>query len=186
MTDDTMETFNDELLEQSNADAQDGVPSSGANDMTQEENRIELLEEEKKELQDKYLRLYSEFENYRRRTAKEGMELRQLASKDLIMELLPVLDDFERGLDVAAKTGNGEAAIEGMGLIYNKLKGILERRGLKHMDSKEKEFDPDLHEALTKLPAPNADMKGKVIDEIEKGYLIHDKVIRHAKVVVAE
>jgi molecular chaperone GrpE len=114
------------------------------------------------------------------------MELRLSASKDLIMELLPVIDDFERGLEAVAKTGNEAAAVEGMGLIYNKMKAILERKGLKAMESKEKEFDPDLHEALTKLLAPNANMKGKVLDEIEKGYLLHDKVIRHAKVVVAE
>lgn len=152
----------------------------------EEVDPIEVLEKEKKDLQDKYLRLYSEFENYRRRTARESLEMRQQASRDLIVEMLPVLDDFERGLDSIKKAETVDGLQEGVELIYGKFKGILEKKGLKPMASKEKDFDLDFHEALTKMPAPNKKMKGKVLDEIEKGYLLHDKVIRHAKVVVAE
>jgi len=151
-----------------------------------EQNIVQQLEEEKRELQDKYIRLYSEFENFRRRTAKESIELRQNASKDLIVELLPVLDDFERGLLAIANSEDVKTASEGVTLIFSKMRNILEKRGLKAMESKEKEFDIEFHEALTKFPAPNPDMKGKVLDEIEKGYLLNEKVIRHAKVVVAE
>ena len=147
---------------------------------------VAQLEEEKKELQDKYIRLYSEFENFRRRTARENQEFRLTASKGLIVALLPVLDDFERGLDAISKNEDVKTASDGMLLVFNKMKGILEKKGLKAIESKEKEFDIEFHEALTKFPAPNPDMKGKVMDEIEKGYLLHDKVIRHAKVVVAE
>ena len=102
----------------------------------QQEDKVTQLEQEKKELQDKYLRLYSEFENFRRRTAKENIELRQSASKDLIFDLLPVMDDFERGLDAIRKSDASESLTEGVELIYNKFKGILERKGLKPMNSK--------------------------------------------------
>ncbi|MFY0672648.1 MAG: nucleotide exchange factor GrpE [Bacteroidia bacterium] len=151
-----------------------------------EKNPLAELEEEKKELQDKYIRLYSEFENFRRRTAKEKQELRLVASQDLMVDLLPILDDFERGIEAMAKAADVKSASDGVELIYNKFKGILSKKGLKPIEAKEKEFDLDLHEALTKFPAPNPEMKGKVMDEIEKGYTLHDKVIRHAKVVVAE
>lgn len=158
-----------------------------AGEETQEEvDPIAELEKEKRELQDKYVRLYSEFENFRRRTARESLEMRQQASKDLIVELISVLDDFERGMDSIKKADQVDALHEGVELIYGKFKGILEKKGLKPMESKEKDFDLDFHEALTKMPAPSKKMKGKVLDEIEKGYLLHDKVIRHAKVVIAE
>lgn len=157
-----------------------------AEETVEEIDPVAQLEEEKKELQDKYIRLYSEFENYRRRTARENIELRQQAAKDLIFDLLPIIDDFERGLDVIKKSESTESLAEGVELIYNKFKGILEKKGVKPMNSKETEFDPELHEALTKMPAPDKKLKGKVLDEIEKGYLLHDKVLRHAKVVVAE
>jgi len=157
-----------------------------AEETVEEIDPVAQLEEEKKELQDKYIRLYSEFENYRRRTARENIELRQQAAKDLIFDLLPIVDDFERGLDVIKKSESTESLAEGVELIYNKFKGVLEKKGLKPMNSKETEFDPELHEALTKMPAPDKKLKGKVLDEIEKGYLLHDKVLRHAKVVVAE
>ena len=160
-------------------------------DVAENEKEAELdplaqLEEEKKDLQDKYIRLYSEFENFRRRTAKEKQELRLVASQDLIVDLLPVLDDFERGIDAISKVGDVKSAGEGVELIFNKFKGVLLKKGLKAIEAKEKEFDLDFHEALTKFPAPSPEMKGKVIDEIEKGYTLHDKVIRHSKVVVAE
>ncbi len=149
------------------------------------DDKIEELEGKVAEINDKYLRLFSEFDNFRRRTAKERLELSKSASAKLVESLLPVLDDFDRGM--SAITGDDEVskgAREGMELIYNKFIAILKREGLEEMNSKGKEFDTDFHEALTKIPAPEEDLKGKVVDVIEKGYLMNEKVIRYAKVVV--
>ncbi len=149
------------------------------------DDKIEELEAKVAEINDKYLRLFSEFDNFRRRTAKERLELSKSASAKLVESLLPVLDDFDRGM--AAIAGDDEAskgAREGMELIYNKFMAILKREGLEEMNSKGNEFDTDFHEALTKIPAPEEDLKGKVVDVIEKGYLMNEKVIRYAKVVV--
>lgn len=132
---------------------------------------------------EKYLRLYSEFENFRRRTTKERLEWMQNASKDMIEAVLPVVDDMERALN-ALKTGGDSTASEGMELIFKKLYGILERKGLKPMNAKGEDFNPDLHEAVTQFAAPSPELVGKVIDEIEKGYFLNDKVLRFAKVVV--
>ncbi|MGV3763962.1 nucleotide exchange factor GrpE [Parapedobacter sp.] len=133
---------------------------------------------------DKYMRLYAEFDNYKRRVAKERIELMQSAGKDVIANLLPVLDDLDRALK-AFETATEVAPIqEGVSLVTQKLKTILTNQGLKEMESIGKPFDADLQEAITNVPAPSDDLKGKVIDEIEKGYFLHDKVLRHAKVVV--
>lgn len=134
---------------------------------------------------EKYLRLYSEFENFRRRTTKEKLEMIQNASKDLVVDLLPLVDDFERALKAMKSSGN-EAAVEGMELIYKKMLHTLEKRGLKAMVSAGEVFDTELHEAVTQFDAPSEDLKGKVIDELEKGYYLNDKVIRFAKVVVGK
>ncbi|WP_262248278.1 nucleotide exchange factor GrpE [Parapedobacter soli] len=133
---------------------------------------------------DKYLRLYAEFDNYKRRVAKERIELMQVAGKEVISNLLPVIDDLDRALK-AFETATEVAPIqEGISLVAQKLKTILANQGLKEMESIGKPFDADLQEAITNVPAPSDDLKGKVIDEIEKGYFLHDKVLRHAKVVV--
>lgn len=134
---------------------------------------------------EKYVRLYSEFENFRRRTVKERLELMQNASKDVITEMLSVVDDMERGLKAMQNSGDAKSA-EGLELIYKKLYSLLEKRGLKPMNAQGTPFDPELHEAVTQFDAPTEDMKGKVIDEIEKGYFLNDKVIRFAKVVVGK
>ena len=134
---------------------------------------------------DKYLRLYSEFENFRRRTTKERLEWMQNASKDLMVELLPIVDDMERALKAMQKSGDS-AAVEGMELIFKKLYGTLEKKGLKPMNAQGEVFDPEIHEAVTQFDAPTEEMKGKVIDELEKGYFLNDKVIRFAKVVVGK
>ena len=134
---------------------------------------------------DKYLRLYSEFENFRRRTTKERLEMMQNASKDLMVELLPIVDDMERALKAMQKSGDS-AAVEGMELIFKKLYGTLEKKGLKPMNAQGEVFDTEIHEAVTQFDAPTEDMKGKVIDELEKGYFLNDKVIRFAKVVVGK
>jgi molecular chaperone GrpE len=133
---------------------------------------------------DKYLRLYSEFDNFRKRTQRERLELLQNASADVIKSLLPVLDDFERAIRNNEKATDIQAINEGVQLVYNKFKGILTRNGLEPMDSAGEVFDVDKHEAITNIPAPSEDLKGKVVDEVEKGYSMNGKVIRFAKVVV--
>jgi len=144
------------------------------------------FEDKFNELNDKYLRLYSEFDNYRKRTSKERLELFKTAGQDIITDLLPVLDDFDRAIHNLENDDHNESVQTGVNLIYNKFKNILEGKGLKHFVSIEEMFDPEIHEAITKIPAPNKKMKGKVVDEIEKGYKLNDKVIRFAKVVVGE
>ncbi len=136
------------------------------------------------ELKDKYLRLYADFENFRRRTAKEKLDLIGTANEGLLKALIPVVDDFERAVQSMEKTDDVAAVKEGVLLIYNKLVKTLEGKGLKPMVSKGEPFDADLHESVTQFPAPSEDLKGKVIDEIEKGYYLNDKVIRFAKVIV--
>lgn len=132
------------------------------------------------EMNDKYLRLFSEFDNFRKRTNKERLELYKTASEDVIVAMLPVVDDFERALK-----SDGDANFkEGVELIYSKMLKTLQQKGLESMDAMGKEFDTDFHEAITNIPAPSPDMKGKVVDVIEKGYTLNDKVIRFAKVVV--
>jgi len=130
--------------------------------------------------------LAAEYDNYRRRTLKEKMELSKVAGEDILVNILPVMDDFERGLETIDKAKEVDAIKEGIHLIYNKFKEFLKQRGVKAIEAKEKEFDTDLHEAVTKIPAPKEELKGKVVDVIEKGYLLNDKVIRYAKVVIGE
>ncbi len=138
------------------------------------------------ELNDKYLRLAAEYDNYRRRTLKEKMELSKSAGEDILVNILPVMDDFERGLSNIDKAKDINAVKEGVELIYNKFGEFLKQRGVKEIEAKEKEFDTDLHEAITKIPAPNEKLKGKVVDVVEKGYYLNEKIIRFSKVVIGE
>jgi molecular chaperone GrpE len=137
------------------------------------------------EVNDKYLRLYSEFDNYRKRTLKEKIELGKTATSEVIKDILPVIDDLERAI---ASFGEPEGPChpmkEGIILIYNKFFNILAQKGLEQMKTIGEMFDTDRHEAVTKIPAPSPEMKGKVVDEIEKGYLLNGKVLRYAKVVI--
>lgn len=142
------------------------------------------LQEELAEMRDKFLRLFSEFDNYKKRTQKERLELLKSASADVILALLPVMDDFERAIRYQSSESSESDNQTGVHLIYNKMKSILDARGLKRMVSIGEEFNVDLHEAITNIPAPTEDMKGKVVDEAECGYFLNDKVIRHAKVIV--
>ena len=144
----------------------------------------EKLKLENAALNDKYLRLFAEFDNFKRRTQKERVELLQTAGKDVIISMLPVLDDFDRANKATENATDINAIREGVQLVHSKLKGILVQKGLKEMESINTAFDTDLHEAITKIPAPTDDLKGKVIDELEKGYTLNGKVIRFAKVVV--
>ena len=143
-------------------------------------------EERYAELNDKYLRLYSEYDNYRKRTNKERIELIGSAGTDVLKDLLPIMDDFERAI-LYNETAEDLAAIkEGMKLIYEKFKSTLNNKGLVALESKGKPFDSEFHEAIANVPAPDKNMVGKVVDDVEKGYLLNDKVIRYAKVVVGQ
>lgn len=144
----------------------------------------EKLQQDITALNDKYLRLFAEFDNYKRRTQKERIELLQTAGKDVVVSLLPVLDDFERAVKATENATEINAVRDGIILVQTKIKSILGQKGLKEMESLNTTFDTDMHEAITKIPAPTDDLKGKVIDELEKGYTLNDKVIRFAKVVV--
>jgi molecular chaperone GrpE len=144
------------------------------------------LKEKLDELNDKYLRLYSEFDNYRKRNIKERIELSRTASSDVILDLLPVLDDFERAVRSSDETEDCMVLREGINLIYNKFKGILEKKGLKPIDAIGSEFNTDFHEAITYTPAPADELKNKIVDELEKGYLLNDKVLRYTKVVIGQ
>ena len=144
----------------------------------------EKLQAELKEANDKYLRLYAEFDNYKRRTTKERIELLHSAGKDVLLSFLPVADDLERAIKAMESVSDVKAIKEGIILVSSKLKNTLGQKGIKEMESIGTVFDADIHEAITNVPAPSEDLKGKVIDEVEKGYYLNDKVLRFAKVVV--
>jgi len=147
------------------------------------DKKLKELEEKNNELNDKFLRLYSEFDNYRKRTIKEKIDLQKSASRDLVEDLLPVLDDFERALQAFKEDDAENEIFKGIELIYNKLFNILSQKGLEPMNSMGTDFNTDYHEAITNIEAGN-ELKGKVVDVIQKGYLLGDKVLRFAKVVV--
>src|SRR5690606_7147742 len=153
-------------------------------DTVEELSETDKLKQEISNANDKYLRLYAEFDNYKRRTSKERLDLLQTAGKDVIVSLLTILDDFERAEKSMENAQDIVAIKEGVGLIHQKLRSILTQKGLKEMNAAGTAFDADIHEAITNIPAPSDDLKGKVIDEVEKGYYLNDKVIRYAKVVV--
>ncbi len=145
---------------------------------TEEEYQLKV-----NELNDKYLRLYSEFDNFRKRTLKEKIDLSRTASEDVIKELLPVLDDFDRAISAMVATDQIDAVKEGVELIHSKMKAVFASKGLQEIKSIGENFNTDFHEAITSIPAASEDMKNKVVDEIQKGYTLYDKVIRFAKVV---
>ena len=153
---------------------------------SEEDDQVQKLTEELKEANDKYLRLAAEFDNYRKRNAKERNELIKSAGEDVIKSLLDVLDDSERAAQQLELSDDIKTNKEGVFLVFNKLKNVLQNRGLKAMESKEQEFNTELHEAITEIPAPNEALQGKVLDEVQKGYFLNDKIIRHAKVVVGK
>lgn len=149
------------------------------------DEKLTHLQEELAALNDKYLRLYSEFDNYRKRTLREKIELSKTASAEVITLLLPVIDDLERAILSHSQAGESVAPLtDGITLIYNKFLALMNQQGLEPMKSLGEVFDTDFHEAVTNIPAPKPDLKGKVVDEIQKGYQLNGKVIRFAKVVV--
>ncbi|MCL6524220.1 MAG: nucleotide exchange factor GrpE [Thermoflavifilum sp.] len=155
-------------------------------DEMEEPSVVAKLEAELAEYKDKYLRLAAEFDNYKKRTAKERLEWMQTAGKEVIVSLLDVLDDFDRAIQQMETAKDIESLKSGVMLIYNKFKSILQAKGLKEMETLHAHFNPELHEAISEVPAPNEQLKGKVLDYVQKGYLLNDKIIRHAKVVVGK
>lgn len=153
---------------------------------TEENNPQAALETQIKEVNDKYLRLAAEFDNYRKRMAKEKIDWIRNASEELIVHLLEVLDDTDRAIQQMEQTEDPKMIKEGIHLVFQKLKKKLESKGLEEIPAINEPFDTDLHEAITEIPAPTEDLKGKVIDQVSKGYKLNDKVIRHAKVVVGK
>ncbi len=149
-----------------------------------DDNELEKVKEELEAQKDKYIRLFAEFDNYKKRTAKEYVELRETAGKDVLISFLDVLDDVERAQKQIDATEDVAQIKEGVQLVFNKFKNTIQSKGIKAMESIGAEFNTDLHEAITEIPAPNDDMKGKVIDEVMKGYYLREKVLRFAKVVV--
>lgn len=178
-------TMDEELVRDEDAPSTESWEEPDDTESSIEKEDTESPEEKIAELNDRFLRLYSEFDNYRKRTLKEKIELSKTASAEVITDLLPVLDDFERAIKAFSETGDSNASLkEGIILIYNKFLNVLTQKGLEQMKTIGEPFDTDFHEAITNIPAPSPDLKGKVVDEIEKGYLLNGKVIRYAKVVV--
>ncbi len=167
-------------------DLQDVVVNQGDDNVESNEEVQDIdLSQQLAEAKDKYLRLFAEFDNYKKRTLKEKLDLIRTAAQDTVSSLLPVLDDFNRAKKASEESDN-ENFSEGVSLVYQKLNNTLQARGLQAMESTGEIFDPERHEAITEIPAPTEDMVGRVIDTVESGYLLKDKIIRYAKVVVGK
>jgi molecular chaperone GrpE len=150
------------------------------------EEQLETAEAEIIELKDKHMRLQADFDNYRKRTLKERMELMKTANESFLISILPVIDDFDRALQTLDSVEEGSHAKDGVNLIYNKFQEFLKQNGVKEIDAQGQNFDTDLHEAIVKIPAPTKSLKGKVVEVVQKGYSLNDKVIRFPKVVIGE
>ncbi|HEX8277132.1 MAG TPA: nucleotide exchange factor GrpE [Segetibacter sp.] len=184
-----------QLMEDLDINSDDSIPGTShlsdslteENEMVKtEENEVVKLKAEVQEQKDKYLRLFAEFDNFKRRTAKERIELTQTAGKEVITSMLDVLDDCDRAEKQMQTTTDIAQIKEGVQLVFNKLRTTLQNKGLKSMESIHTEFDVEKHEAITEIPAPTPDLKGKVVDEVTKGYYLNDKLIRFAKVIVGK
>jgi molecular chaperone GrpE len=190
-----MKSMADQETQQTNNTSMDGVDinsddnipgTSHLSDNLTDESEVEKLKGELQEQKDKYLRLFAEFDNYKRRTAKERMELMQTAGKEVITAMLDVLDDCDRAEKQLQTATDLNQIKEGVQLVFNKLRTTLQSKGLKAMDSVKTDFDVEKHEAISEIPAPTKDLKGKVVDDVTKGYYLNDKLIRFAKVVVGK
>ena len=180
MTDEPNTQPIDQVAAEQDSAAQTATPETSADDTA---NRADA---ELADLKDKYLRLAAEFENYKRRTSKERADLFKTANQELMVALLPVLDDFDRARQHTQGTADPAALQNALDITYNKLNKTLQQKGLGPMNAKGGDFDAELHEAITQIPAPSDDLRGKIVEEIEKGYYLGDKVIRHAKVVLGQ
>lgn len=160
--------------------------TSHLNEPMGEDSELEKVRAELAESKDKYLRLVAEFDNFRRRSSKERLELIQTAGREVILDMLEVLDDADRAQKQLESTDDIQQLKEGVTLVFNKLRSRLQAKGLKPMEATGTDFNPDLHDAITEIPAPSSNLRGKVLDEVTKGYYLNDKIIRHAKVVVGK
>lgn len=177
----TLHTEDEKLFDFDKDSSSDQAPPSQE---ISDDGKTDELQATVQELKDKHLRLLAEFDNYKKRTMRERLDMLNSASKDVMVSLLPVLDDFDRAKKSADDPANDEVFSAGVSLVYSRLYNILQNLGLKAMESTGQVFDAEVHEAITEIPAPDERMKGKVIDTLEKGYMLNDKIIRHAKVVV--
>ncbi|MFO7671932.1 MAG: nucleotide exchange factor GrpE [Bacteroidales bacterium] len=178
------ETVNQEEVQ--NGTSPEEESEENQENVVEEEEKEPTLEEKLAELQDRYLRLSAEYDNFRKRTLKEKIDLQKSANLSLLNDLLPVADDFDRALGMVNEASDMDAVKEGINLISGKFSGFLAQQGVKEIDTTSREFDTDLHEAITKIPAPSKKLKGKVVDVVQKGYYLNDKVLRFAKVVIGE
>jgi len=188
-----IEKENKENLESTeNVDNSNLQEETPANSQEEQSNEVEELDEvaklkaELEESNNKFLRLYAEFDNYKRRTSKERIDYMQSAGKEVILSLLPILDDFERGLEAMNSASDVPSVKEGVDLIYQKLLSTLNQKGLKPMEVVGEVFDADFHEAIANIPVQDENQKGKIIEELQKGYLLNDKILRFAKVVTGQ
>jgi len=190
MEKDSFMDIENQKIEEEELDIQTPEEETTSNEAVVESDKMETVEQklqkENLELKDKYIRLAAEFDNFKKRSAKERLELISTASKDAIVALLPVLDDFDRAKKIAEDPSTTEQFSEGVTLVYEKLHRSLKNKGLQKMESNGEIFDPEYHEAITEIPAPTEELRGKVIDTIEPGYFLNDKIIRYAKVVVGK
>lgn len=180
------EVKNEEVVNEETADVaeeQEEQTETSQSDK-EEKDELTLALEKAAELSDKHLRLQAEFDNYRKRTLKEKMELTKTAGEEIIKDILPVMDDFERAMANLDNAEDVEAIKEGLHLIFSKFESLLKQKGVSVINTEDGEFDTELHEAITQIPAPSEDQKGKIIDCVQKGYILNEKVIRHSKVVV--
>jgi molecular chaperone GrpE len=175
----------EELINDINTD-ENAAGTTHLNEELADESALEQLRAELQEQKDKYLRLFAEFDNYKRRSAKERLEQMQTAGKEVIISMLDVLDDCDRSETVMETTTDIDTIKDGVKLVFQKFRSLLEQRGLKPMNSVGAEFNSDLHEAITEIPAPEPALAGKVVAEVQKGYFLNDKIIRYAKVVVGK
>jgi molecular chaperone GrpE len=180
MAEDEIEKIDEDIHEETEAE----LPQ--AEDEISNENPIEVLENQLAEQKDKFLRLFAEFDNYKKRMAKDRLEYMSMAGKDILLELISFKDDFERAMKSFENSDDMSAIKEGIALIYDKLNKSIEKKGVKKMVSIGEPFNVETHEAITEIPAMDESQRGVVIDEIESGYTLHDKVIRYAKVVVGK
>ncbi|MFA8434435.1 MAG: nucleotide exchange factor GrpE [Marinifilaceae bacterium] len=176
----------EEKQEQENKEEKSSKKKAKKSAKESKDEEIQQLGQKLQELNDKYMRLSAEFDNYRKRTLKEKMELTKSAGEKILINILPVLDNFERALQSMEEAKEIEGFKEGVDLIYSNFKDFVNQNGVKEIEAINQEFDTDIHEAITKIPAPSEDLKGKVVDCIEKGYYLNDKVIRFSKVVIGE
>jgi molecular chaperone GrpE len=183
---------NNENLSQASVEEQETSNNTDnlSNEVNQEEGNTDdalVLEQQKyAQLHDNYIRIHAEFDNYRRRTAKEKSDLISFGNKDLLLQILPVMDDYERAVNMAQTSEDKDAIIEGFMLIYSKFQNTLQSIGVKPIEAKGEVFDTELHEAITTIPSPTPDLKGKVVDDVKKGYTLHNNILRHSQVVVGE